>query len=137
MKQGSILVTILLFVALSFFSGCRKDEAKIEKWIAGTWSVDKYVQQDFEYGVLTSDSESTNQGKVVFRKDGTGEDIGGNFMGSVFTWLNTKNTLTLTQEQKITHYDIESFSSSNFIFSITDTYSGGKSVERWYFSKKS
>lgn len=135
MKQGTKLVTFLLLTALTIFSGCKKDEAKIEKWIVGTWNIDKYVQQDFENGILTSESESTNQGKIVFRKDGTGEDIGGNFMGSVFTWTNTDKTLTLTQGQKTTHYDIESFSNSNFIFSITDTYSGGKSLERWYFSK--
>jgi hypothetical protein len=129
------ITAILLFVTAIVLPGCSKEEEIIENWILGTWNVDKYVQQDFEDGQLTSESESTNQGKIVFREDGTGEDIGGNFMGSVFTWTNTDKTLTLTQEQKITNYDIESYSTSNFVFSITDTYPGGKSVERWYFSK--
>ena len=129
------ITAILLFVTAIFLPGCSKEEEAIENWILGTWNVDKYIQQDFEDGKLTSESESTNQGEIVFKENGTGEDIGGNFMGSVFTWTNTDKTLTLTQEQTTTNYDIESYSTSNFVFSITDTYPGGKSVERWYFSK--
>ena len=136
MKKGTSLLAILFITVLTIFSGCKKDdEAKIGDWIIGTWDVDKYVQQDFEDGILTSESESTDQGKIVFREDGTGEDIGGNFTGSVFTFTNTNETLILTQEQTVTTFDIESFSKSNFVFSITDTYTGGKSLERWYFSK--
>ena len=128
---------ILLFVTAIFLPGCSKEEKAIENWILGTWNVDKYVQQDFEDGKEepTSESESTNQGEIVFRQDGTGEDIGGNFMGSVFTWTNTDKALVLTQGQTTTTYDIESYSTSNFVFSITIPSSGGKSVERWYFSK--
>ncbi len=136
MKQVKIFATLFLLTALTIFSGCKKDdEAKIRDWIIGTWNVDKYVQQDFEDGNLTSESESTDQGKIVFREDGTGEDIGGNFMGSVFTYTNTDEALILTQGQTTTVFDIESFYTSHFVFSITDTYTGGKSLERWYFSR--
>ncbi len=136
MKKITSLFAIVFITALTIFSGCEKDdEAKIGEWIIGTWNVDRYVQQDFEDGTLTSESESTDQGKIVFREDGTGEDIGGNFMGSEFTYTNTDEALILTQGQTTTAFDIESFSTSHFIFSITDTYTGGKSVERWYFSK--
>ena len=54
-------------------------------------------------------------------------------MGSDFTWTNTDKTLILTQGQTTTNYDIESYSTSNFVFSITDP--GDKSVERWHLSK--
>lgn len=136
MKKGTSLFAVLFIAVLTIFSGCKKDdEAKIGDWIIGTWNVDRYVQQDFEDGILTSESESTDQGKIVFRGDGTGEDIGGNFMGSVFTYTNTDEALILTQGQTTTVFDIESFSTSHFVFSITDTYTGGKSLERWYFSK--
>lgn len=135
MKQITILLTSLLFIGLAIFSGCSKDEENIEKWIIGTWDIDRYVQQDIEDGVVTSESESTDQGEIVFRDDGTGEDIGGNFSGSVFTWTNTDTTLEITQGQTTTIYDIETFSSSIFIFSITEEYPDKTSIERWYFSK--
>ncbi len=126
---------ILLFVTAIVLPGCSKEEETIENWILGTWNVDKYEQQDFEDGIKepTSTSQSIDQGEIVFREDGTGEDIGGNFMGSDFTWTNTDKTLILTQGETITNYDIESYSTSNFVFSITDP--GDKSVERWHLSK--
>ena len=115
MKKGTSLFAVLFIAVLTIFSGCKKDdEAKIGDWIIGTWNVDRYVQQDFEDGILTSESESTDQGKIVFRGDGTGEDIGGNFMGSVFTYTNTDEALILTQGQTTTVFDIESFSTSHF-----------------------
>lgn len=136
MKKLLLYPIGILFISLFLVSGCKKaDEEAIGKWIIGTWDVDRYVQQDYEGGVVTSESESTDQGKIVFREDGTGEDIGGNFMGSVFTYTNTDETLILTQGQKITTYDIESFSTSAFVFSITTPSETNKSVERWYFSK--
>ena len=126
----------ILLISLFIVSGCKKaDEEAIGKWIIGTWEIDRYVQQDYEDGVVTSESESTNQGKIVFREDGTGEDIGGNFNGSVFTYENTDTELILTAGQTVTEYVVESFSTTAFEFSITTPSGTNKSVERWYMSK--
>ena len=128
-------ISILLFF-LFLVCGCSKsDEEAIGKWIIGTWEVDRYVQQDFESGVLTSQSESTDQGQIVFRENGTGTDIGGNFNGSDFTYENTDTKLILTSGQTLTEYVVESFSKTAFVFSITVTNGPDKSVERWYLSK--
>jgi hypothetical protein len=126
----------ILFISLFLVSGCNKsDEEAIGKWIIGTWDIDRYVQQDYEGGVVTSESESANQGKIVFREDGTGEDIGGNFNGSVFTYENTGTELILTAGQTVTEYVVKSFSTYAFEFSITTPSGTNKSVERWYMSK--
>jgi hypothetical protein len=135
MKTGTTLIAFLLLTALTIFSGCRKDEAKIEKWIVGTWNMDKYVQETYSDGELQGTSESTNLGKIEFRKDGTGTDIGGNFIGSDFEWENTDTELILTENGSTTTYDIESFSKKEFEFSITHTSGTEKEVERWFLSK--
>jgi hypothetical protein len=136
MKQVKTLATLFLLTALTVFSGCEKDEEKtIEKWIVGTWELDRYVQQDFKDGVMVSESESLDQGKVKFNDDGTGDDIGGNFIGGDFEWSNTVDELTLITGGGITIYDIEEYSKSNFVFSLTDWNGNDKSVERWYLSK--
>lgn len=136
MKQGRTLVAFLLLTVLIIFSGCRKDEVKIEKWIVGTWNMDKYVQETYSDGKLQGTSESTNQGKIEFRKDGTGTDIGGNFIGSDFTWTNTDKVLELTEGLgNKTVYDIENFSKKDFVFSITHISGTEKEIERWYLSK--
>lgn len=127
---------VVMLVALSLvFVSCRKDEKKIEKWIVGTWELDRYVQQDYKDGELVDESESTDQGKVQFNKDGTGEDIGGNFIGGDFEWSNTDETLTLITGSGTTNYDIDEFSESKFVFSLTDANGDDKFVERWYLSK--
>ena len=127
---------VVMLVALSLvFVSCRKDEKKIEKWIVGTWELDRYVQQDFKDGNLADESESVDQGKVQFNKDGTGDDIGGNFIGGGFEWSNTNETLTLITGSGTTIYDIDEFSESKFIFSLTDQNGKDKFVERWYLSK--
>lgn len=127
---------VVMLVALSLvFVSCRKDEKKIEKWIVGTWELDRYVQQDFKDGNLADESESVDQGKVQFNKDGTGDDIGGNFIGGGFEWSNTNETLTLITGSGTTIYDIDEFSESKFIFSLTDQNGNDKFVERWYLSK--
>lgn len=136
MKQIKTLATLFLLTALIAISGCKKDEAEtIEKWIVGTWELDRYVQQDFKDGVLVSESESLDQGKVKFNDDGTGDDIGGNFIGGDFEWSNTEYELTLITGGGITVYDIEEYSKSNFVFSLTDWNGNDKAVERWYLSK--
>lgn len=68
MKKGIALFTVFVLTALILFTGCSKEEVKIEKWIIGTWELNRYVQQDFKDGVLVKESESTNQGKVKFKK---------------------------------------------------------------------
>ena len=136
MKQIKTLATLFLLTALIVFSGCKKDEAEtIEKWIVGTWELDRYVQQDFKDGVLVSESESLDQGKVKFNDDGTGDDIGGNFIGGDFEWSNAEYELTLITGSGTTVYDIEEYSKSNFVFSLTDWNGNDKAVERWYLSK--
>ncbi|MFO7852615.1 MAG: hypothetical protein ACQERS_12015 [Bacteroidota bacterium] len=126
----------IFLVSLFLISGCKKaDEEAIGKWIVGTWNIDLYVQQDYEDGVITSESESPDQGQIVFRDDGTGTDIGGNFNGSDFTYENTDTKLILTAGQTVTEYVVESFSTSEFVFSITETNGTDMSVERWYMSK--
>ena len=135
MKQFKTLTAIFLLTALTVFSGCKKEETKIEKWIEGTWELDKYEQQDFKDGVLHSSSESLNQGKVKFNENGTGEDIGGNFIGGQFEWSNTDKKLTLITGAGTTLYDIEEYSKTDFIFSHTDVNGVDKFVERWYLSK--
>ena len=136
MKQIKTLATLFLLTALIAISGCKKDEAEtIEKWIVGTWELDRYVQQDFKDGVLVSESESLDQGKVKFNDDGTGDDIGGNFIGGDFEWSNAEYELTLITGGGITVYDIEEYSKSNFVFSLTDWNGNDKAVERWYLSK--
>lgn len=133
-KYSIGLVALTLALSLVFVS-CRKDEKKIEKWIVGTWELDRYVQQDFKDGNLADESESVDQGKVQFNKDGTGDDIGGNFIGGDFEWSNTDETLTLITGSGSTIYDIDEFSESKFVFSLTDENGNDKFVERWYLSK--
>ncbi|MFW5793686.1 MAG: hypothetical protein ACOCWC_05330 [Bacteroidota bacterium] len=130
------IYSLLLFVLVFIASACSKDdETKINNWIIGTWSIDKYEQLDFEDGVLVSESESVNQGEVRFYEDGTGYDIGGNFIGEEFEWSNTDTYLILKSGGGTTTYDIESFSETNFAFSITDRNGDDWDVERWYLSK--
>jgi hypothetical protein len=126
----------ILLISIFLFSGCKKtDEEVIGKWIIGTWELDRYVQQNFKDGVLQGESESLNQGKVKFREDGIGEDIGGNFIGGDFEWSNTNETLTLITGAGTTIYVIEEYSKSYFVFSLTDVNGNDKFVERWYMSK--
>lgn len=133
-KYSFGMVAFILALSLVFVS-CRKEEKKIEKWIVGTWELDRYVQQDYQNGELVSDSESVDQGKVKFNKDGTGDDIGGNFIGGDFEWSNTEETLTLITGAGTTIYEIEEYSKSKFVFSLTDQNGNDKFVERWYLSK--
>jgi hypothetical protein len=118
------------------FTSCEKEEEQIENWIVGTWNVDKYEQLDYnEDGELEGESESTDQGKIEFRKDGTGTDIGGNFIGSDFKWENTDEKLILTAGGTTTEYEIEEYSTTNFVFSITTPSNSGEEVQRWHLSK--
>ncbi|MGM0376617.1 MAG: hypothetical protein ACQEQ0_07575 [Bacteroidota bacterium] len=136
MNKVTPSLAILLLGILTIFTSCSKDdETKIENWIVGTWNMDKYVQKTYSDGTLQGESESTNLGEIEFRKDGTGTDIGGNFIGSDFTWTNTDEILELTENGSTTVYDIEDFSETNFIFSITHTSGTEKEVERWFLSK--
>ncbi|MGM0613137.1 MAG: hypothetical protein ACQESM_06485 [Bacteroidota bacterium] len=135
MKKVTLTAAIFLFAILSVFTSCSKDDEKIEDWIVGTWELDRYVQKTYSDGVLQGESESTDQGKIEFKKDGTGTDIGGNFIGGDFTWTNTDEKLELTENGSTTIYDIEEFSETNFIFSITHTSGKEKEVERWFLSK--
>lgn len=132
-SNKSFLFTMLMSVFI--LVGCQDDAQDIEKWIIGTWNIDRYVQEDYVDGILTGESDSENQGKIVFRKDGTGEDLGGNFEGSEFEWENTKSNLFLTAGGSTISYAIEEFSTSKFVFSITETNGNSKAVERWFFSK--
>lgn len=132
-SNKSFLFTMLMSVFI--LVGCQDDAQDIEKWIIGTWNIDRYLQEDYVDGILTGESDSENQGKIVFRKDGTGEDLGGNFEGSEFEWENTKSNLFLTAGGSTTSYAIEEFSTSKFVFSITETNGNSKAVERWFFSK--
>jgi hypothetical protein len=137
MKKVSLsLLAVLVATVLTIFPSCKKDEAEtIEKWIVGTWELDKYEQIDFKDGVLHSSSESLNQGKVKFNDDGSGDDIGGNFIGGEFEWSNTEQKLTLITGAGTTLYDIEEYSEINFVFSLTDVNGNDKFVERWHLSK--
>ncbi len=77
MKKLSFYSISIFLISLLLVSGCKKaDEEAIGKWIIGTWNMDLYVQQDFEDGVITSESEGADQGQIVFRDDCTGTDIG-------------------------------------------------------------
>jgi hypothetical protein len=135
MTQRTFMAATILFFLLAGFSGCSKEEETIEKWIIGTWEIDRYVQENYDNGELVGDSESLNQGKIEFKTDGTGYDFGGNFIGGEFTWTNTDTSLSLTTGGGVTVYVIEEYSNSAFIFSITDLKSNKKDVERWYLSK--
>ena len=130
LKKYSILLLML------FILSCNKDDDEIiQKWIVGTWELDKYVQQNFKDGVLVSESESLNQGKVRFNDNGTGDDIGGNFIGGQFEWSNTDTKLTLITGAGTTIYDIEEYSTTAFVFSLTDANGNDRFVERWSLSK--
>lgn len=136
MKILTTLLAGILLTTFLFSTSCEKnDEEKVENWIVGTWNIDRYVQKNYEDGEITGESESLDQGKIEFREDGTGSDIGGNFIGSDFEWENTDTELFLTAGGTTTEYVIESFSSSSFVFSITVTEENSKDVERWYMSK--
>jgi hypothetical protein len=135
MTQRIFMAATILFFLLAGFSGCSKEEETIEKWIIGTWEIDRYVQENYDNGELVGDSESLNQGKIEFKTDGKGFDLGGNFIGGEFTWTNTDTSLSLTTGGGLTVYVIEEYSNSAFIFSITDVKSNKKDVERWYLSK--
>ncbi|MFO7656996.1 MAG: hypothetical protein R6W78_08005 [Bacteroidales bacterium] len=136
MKKRSFYQISIILISLFLVSGCKKtDEEAIGKWIIGTWELDRYVQQNFKDGVLQGESESLNQGKVKFMDGGTGEDIGGNFIGGDFEWSNTDKELTLITGAGITIYVIEEFSKSYFVFSLTDVNGNDKFIERWYMSK--
>ncbi|GEM_PF-1062051 len=125
----------LFFLLVTVFSSCSKEEETIGNWIIGTWDIDRYVQLNYDNGEVMGDSESLNQGKIEFKADGTGNDIGGNFIGGEFTWTNTAKSLSLTTGGGLTTYVIEEYSNSAFIFSITDIKGDNKDVERWYLSK--
>ena len=135
MKQLKALAVLFLITALTVFSGCKKEEKEIEKWIIGTWELDKYEQLDYKDGDLHSSSERLNQGKVRFNDNGTGDDIGGNFIGGQFEWSNTNTRLTLITGAGTTIYVIEAYSTTNFVFSLTDVNGADSFVERWYMSK--
>ncbi|MFO7932529.1 MAG: hypothetical protein R6U78_00480 [Bacteroidales bacterium] len=136
MKKLAFYSISIFFISLFIIAGCEKaDEEAIGKWIIGTWNIDRYLQQDYEDGEVTGQSESTDQGQIVFREDLTGTDIGGNFNGSDFTYENTDTELILTAGQTVTEYVVESFSTSEFVFSITTTNGTNQAVERWYMSK--
>ncbi len=125
----------LFFLLVTVFSSCSKEEETIGNWIIGTWEIDRYVQENYDNNELMGDSESLNQGKIQFKTDGTGIDIGGNFIGGEFTWTNTDKSLSLTTGAGLTTYVIEEYSISAFIFSITDIKGDNKDIERWYLSK--
>ena len=136
MKKLSFYTISIFLISLFLVSGCKKtDEEVIGKWVIGTWELDRYVQQNFKDGVLQGESESLNQGKVKFRDDGIGEDIGGNFIGGEFEWSNTNEKLTLITGAGTTIYVIDEYSKSNFVFSLTDVNGNDKFVERWYMSQ--
>jgi len=136
MKKLTFYSISIFLISLLFITGCNKeDEINIGKWIIGTWNIDSYVQEDYVDNILTNQSESVNQGQIVFRDNGTGTDIGGNFNGSDFTYDNTDTKLILTAGQTVTEYVVDSFSTSEFVFSITTPSGTNKSVERWYMSK--
>lgn len=136
MKKATTVIAILLLSTLSILTGCKKDdEAKIEEWIVGTWNMDRYVQETYSDGELQGESESTDLGEIVFREDGTGTDRGGNFIGSDFTWTNTDETLELQENGSTTLYEIEHFSETSFIFSISHTSGTEEEIERWFLSK--
>jgi len=128
-------LSVLLIITLGILTSCTKDEEQIKKWIVGTWNIDRYEQQNFDNGQLAGESESTDQGLIEFKSDGTGHDIGGNFIGGEFTWTNTDKTLSLTSGGGLTVYDIEEYSDNAFVFSITDIKGDNKDIERWYLSK--
>jgi len=131
--KGKTLVGILLGFVLIFNSGCKEEE--IGEWIIGTWSLDKYTQETFEAGQLTGSSESLDQGQVIFNEGGTGDDLGGNFIGSTFEWSHTNTTLKLTMGANATVYDIDIYSTTDFVFSRTEATATGENVETWYMSK--
>lgn len=126
---------ILILLVIPFLFSCKSDEAQIERWLVGEWNIDKYEQLEFTGNSLTSESESPNQGVVVFRKDGTGEDRGGNFEGSEFEWDNTNTKLILTAGGSDEVYEIEEFSDTNFIFSQIDIDGTNRKEERWFMRK--
>ncbi|MFO8234661.1 MAG: hypothetical protein R6U04_04550 [Bacteroidales bacterium] len=134
MRNLVIVITAVLLAGTIVFSSC-DDEEEIENWIVGTWNIDKYEQLDYEDGELTGESESTDQGKIEFREDGTGSDIGGNFIGSDFEWENTDEKLILTEGGTTTEYKIEEYSTTNFVFSITTTSGSAEEVQKWHLSK--
>lgn len=134
-KKTFTAAATLLFLLVTVLSSCSKEEETIGNWITGTWDIDRYVQENYDNGELMGDSESLNQGKIEFKEDGTGNDIGGNFIGGEFTWTNTDKSLSLTTGAGLTTYVIEEYSNSAFIFSITDIKGDNKDVERWYLSK--
>jgi hypothetical protein len=134
MTQKTFTAATLLFLLVGFFSSCSKEE-NIANWILGTWEIDRYVQENYDKGKLMGKSESLNQGKIEFKTDGTGIDIGGNFIGGEFTWTNTDKILSLTTGGGLTTYTIEEYSISAFIFSITDIKGDNKDIDRWYLSK--
>ena len=129
------IAAALFFLLVTVFSGCSKEEETIENWITGTWEIDRYVQENYDNNILMGDSESLNQGKIQFKTDGAGTDIGGNFIGGEFTWTNTDKSLSLTTGAGLTTYIIEEYSNSAFVFSITDIKGDNKDVERWFLSK--
>ena len=133
-KTFTIAAT-MVFLLVTVFSSCSKEEETISNWILGTWEIDRYIQENYDRGELMGDSESIDQGKIEFKADGTGTDIGGNFIGGEFTWTNTDKSLSLTSGGGLTTYAIEEYSNSAFIFSITDIKGDNKDVERWYLSK--
>jgi hypothetical protein len=128
-------LTTLFFLLVTVFSSCSKEEETIKNWIIGTWEIDRYVQENYDKDILLGESESLNQGKIQFKADGNGIDIGGNFIGGEFTWTNTDKSLSLTTGAGLTTYVIEEYSNSAFIFSIIDIKGDNKDVERWYLSK--
>ena len=132
-----ILLSVFLFMVQIQFAGCGSPtkEEEIADWIVGVWEIDRYTQENYDNDELTGEIERLNQGKIEFSEGGTGNDLGGNFIGGEFDWTHTSETLSLTTGAGLTNYVIEEYSDTAFVFSITDIKGNNKDVERWYLSK--
>ena len=125
----------MLLILLLTLGSCGK--GKIASQLTASWNVDEYVLDEYEDGSVKNHEVRTNEGTLVFAKDGTGTSSGFNFVSgqTSFTWSNTKTVLTVTAGGSTIEYDITEHSKTAFIFTLTTIVNTNeKDVETWTLS---
>lgn len=128
-------VNYILIILLLTLGGCGK--GKIANQLTGSWNVDQYELEEYENSDLKNHEVRSNEGTLIFSKDGTGTSSGFNFVNgqTSFTWSNTKKTLTVTAGTSTIEYDIIEHSKTEFIFTLTTIVNTNeKDIETWTLS---
>lgn len=91
-------VTTLALVLAVIFTSCSA-EKKLHKRLEGLWTIQSYAENNLK----TADAGMSNIGTMSFFDNGTGTtnitfniSQNANLSGGTFNWMNTGNTVTIT-----------------------------------------